>query len=250
MVDEIEDAFEKGLRHSNKHLPEGTEVGAMDFFSGVAHQIATRVMLGEELCRDEKFLSKTKSLLESIFDTAIVIVTLPLGPFRNLLARPLTLIHKWKLQSCASMLRPVVSQRLERRQLLKEGAPQHGPLDAIEWTLDLRGNHPQYDSVDWITTELLHNLWAASSAPGGLMTEVVYQLLFEPRYMALLREEAVKAVEEFGWTEKMLAKLNLQDSFIREVNRLYPIGSGSSPSSCSVECPTNAPSHMLSYSDR
>lgn len=91
-----------------------------------------------------------------------------------------------------------------------------------------------YDSVDHLTYELLHNLWAASSAPGGMMTEIVYQLLQDPQYIEPLRHEARKAVDEFGWSEKMLARLHLQDSFIREVNRLLPTGSSSNPPDCCI----------------
>ncbi|OCL14898.1 cytochrome P450 [Glonium stellatum] len=225
MVDEINDAFEKGLRNLPMRETEGNVVKAIDFFARVAHQTASRVMIGTELCRDEIFLRGTMSLLESIFNTAVVIVKLPLGPFRGILAWPLTLAHRWRLQKCADMLRPTVSKRLELRQKAEGQNHQDENLDAIEWTLDLCKGDSRYDTVDWITEELLHNLWAASSAPGGLMTQVVYQLLTEPHYMIPLREEAIKAVEEFGWSEKMLSRLNLQDSFIREVNRLFPTGS-------------------------
>jgi cytochrome P450 len=201
----------------------------MRFFSGVVHRAATRVMIGTELCRDEKFLKDTTSLLESIFFTAIITVNLPLGPFRPALAWLLTLPHRLKLKKCAKKLQPIVEKRIKNRQVETNGN-SHGKHigDAIEWTLDLVKGDPKYDTPERLTHELLHNLWAASSAPGGMMTEIVFQMLTYPEYMEPLREEAQKSVQESGWTEKMLANLHLQDSFIREVNRLLPTGASKS----------------------
>ena len=103
------------------------------------------------------------------------------------------------------------------------------PLDAIEWTLAFSKPDSPNNAPEYVTKELLHNLWAGSSAPGGLMTEMVYQLLLEPQYLEPLREEASNALKAHGWSEKTLDSLYLQDSFIREVNRLYPTGSGTYP---------------------
>jgi hypothetical protein len=201
----------------------------MQFFSGIMHRIATRVMIGPELCRDELFLQETTNLLESIFFTAIVIVTLPLGPLRPALAWLLTLPHKWKLEKCSRMLQPVVEARIQRRELPKSPTSDgHHIGDAIEWTLDLVKGDATYDTPERLTYELLHNLWAASSAPGGMLTEIVYQMLMFPEYLQPLRLEAETATNKYGWSEKMLADLRLQDSFIREVNRLLPTGASES----------------------
>ncbi|KAI0902786.1 hypothetical protein F4823DRAFT_569366 [Ustulina deusta] len=56
------------------------------------------------------------------------------------------------------------------------------------------------------------------------VTEMVFQVLMDPKLLADLRDEVMLALEEHGWTEKLLRKLALQDSFIRELNRLYPTG--------------------------
>jgi cytochrome P450 len=222
MLDEIDDGFNKQLGDTK----EGKEVKAMAFFGRVAHQTACRIMIGPELCRDEDFLNSTTGLLESIFGTAIVIVTLPLGPLRGVLSYLFTLPHRWKLQQCAKMLKPVVAARIQNRIDPKGDQLKNYIPDAIDWAIEQGGNDPQANDVDNLTKELLHNLWAASSAPGGLMTQIVYQLCFEPHYREPLKKEAEAAIAEHGWSEKTFSKLHLQDSFIREINRLYPTGSG------------------------
>ncbi|MCJ1380205.1 hypothetical protein MMC17_003308 [Xylographa soralifera] len=195
----------------------------MTFFGAVAHRTASRVLIGEELCRDERFTRLSISFIQSIFLTALIIVKLPLGPLRGLLAWPLSLLHKWKLRRCSAMLLPIVKRRMEDRAASGEdGAPR---LDAIEWTLAVSKQGSRNNTPEFVTKELLHGLWAGSSAPGGLMTEMVYQLLLEPQYLDPLRTEASNALQAYGWSEKTLDSLYLQDSFIREVNRLFPTGS-------------------------
>jgi cytochrome P450 len=223
ILQEINYGFDAELKAGRK-TATGTRVTAMQFFSGIIHRSATRVMIGPELCRDERFLKDTTALLESIFFTAIVAVNVPLGPLRNVLSGLFTLPHKWKLQRCAKTLQPLVEARMRSRKLHDYGHANNGLGDGIEWTLKLTNGDSKYDTPERLTHELLHNLWAASSAPGGMMTEIVYQMLTYPEYMQPMRDEAEAAVKEHGWTEKMLASLHLQDSFIREVNRLLPTG--------------------------
>lgn len=224
VLEEITYGIDKELA-TGRYTKQGREVIAMDFFGGVVHRVATRVMIGAELCRNEVFLQKTTNMLQSIFFTAVVAVNLPLGPLRPLIVPLITLPHKWKTERCFKILQPVVEHRMQRR---KSKGDSHDKIedigDAIEWTLDLVKGDAKYDSAERLTHELLHNLWAASSAPGGMMTEIVYQMLTFPEYMKPLQEEAELMVKEHGWTEKMLANLHLQDSFIREVNRMLPTG--------------------------
>lgn len=194
----------------------------MEFFSIVAHRVATRVFVGDDLCRNLHFLQISQAFLNSIFTTALVIVKLPLGPFRNLLSFPLSQIHAWRLRRCHRILLPIVKKRIEEIKSIKGGSQDS---DAIDWTLHLATEKLPCNTPQMITRELLYSLWAASSAPGGMITEIIYQLLSTPEYLEPLRLEARSAVENHGWSEKMLSNLPMQDSFIREVNRLYPTGS-------------------------
>lgn len=193
------------------------DVKAMDFFGEIVQRVAIRVLLCEDLCRDENFIRRSMSFQESIFITALVIIKLPLGPLRRFLAWPISSLHRWKLRHCMNLLRPVLEKRLSPRNIKKP--------DAIQWTLDLFPVSDLNITSDRLMMELLHNLWAGSSAPGGMLTEVVYQLLLHDAHLGPLRKEAAEAVDQYGWTDQMLNSLHLQDSFIRETNRLFPTGS-------------------------
>lgn len=123
------------------------------------------------------------------------------------------------------ILRPVVRKRLKDHR----GLHQANNIDAIRWNLDLLPQDLESLDEDRFLKELLHNLWAASSAPGGMITEIVYQLLSRPEDIKHIREEAIKAMNQHGWCDKMDNSLVLQDSYIRETNRLFPTGSSKLP---------------------
>lgn len=208
------------------HRSGKTAVTAQSFFTVIVHRAASRILIGEELCRDDVFIKMTTDFVMSIFITGVIIVKLPVGWLRDWLAYPLSMWHRNKLARCARMLFPVVRKRITEWNS-REGS--NGRLDAIEWSLMLAAEPSSVDA-ERLTTELIHNLWAGTSAPGGLVTEIMFQLLLEPQYRKPLIKEAQEALEPDGqWSEKALGRLPLLDSFIREVNRLYPTGSRKPP---------------------
>ena len=121
------------------------------------------------------------------------------------------------------LLLPTIETRLKERDLSNE-RPIH--LDAIEWTIDLAGDDPVELNSRRIALNLLQNLWAGSAAPAAGVNQAIYQLLMMPEYLKSLRNEAIEATSTHGWTEDALNSLPLQDSFIKEINRMYPIGKG------------------------
>ena len=52
----------------------------------------------------------------------------------------------------------------------------------------------------------------------------LYYLATLPEYMQPLREEVEEVVKSEGWTKAGLDKMHKIDSFIRESQRLHPIG--------------------------
>ncbi|KAI1823899.1 cytochrome P450 [Xylaria intraflava] len=218
----LEKEIQNSLKLELGENPQRKSVAARDFFTAVVHRSASRILIGEELCRDEQFIRESTSFVMSIFITALAIVKLPLGPFRDWLAHPISIWHRHKLTQCTKMLLPVLEKRIEEFNHSKE--PREAKLDAIEWLLML--SPPGDIDKHLLATELMHNLWAGTSAPGGLVTEIIFQQLLEPQYKDPLINEAIEALGSDGrWTEKALGRLPLLDSFIREINRLNPTGS-------------------------
>lgn len=119
-----------------------------------------------------------------------------------------------------ALLQPVVARRMAERN---DDKFQKQRIDGIQWTLDLTSDEDM-DPYQ-VSLEILHNLFAGSLAPGAMITEMVFQALMDTELLKDLRIEAQQALEECGWTDKLFQKLPLQDSFIRELNRVFPTGS-------------------------
>ncbi|KAI0531725.1 cytochrome P450 [Xylaria digitata] len=236
VIDEIENAFAshigrpQGTASLNgqchgaskadlRHL-EWQEVPVADAVADLTNQVACRVLICRELSRNAQFLKRTMTFQHSIFMHAVIIISLPFGPFRRLFSPIISLSHRWNMRKAMAILQPVVARRIRNRTRNQSLSEEEN--DGIAWTLDQTSE----DEMDpkLASLEILHNLFAGSLAPGAMITEMVFQVLMDPKLLADLRDEAMLALEEHGWTEKLLRNLALQDSFIRELNRLYPTG--------------------------
>lgn len=149
------------------------------------------------------------------------------GPLRRFASRLTTFFHKSQLEASIKLLAPVIQRRMDQR---REGKPESTP-DSIEWFLDIaeKMNDPRELTVRRIAENVLHLLFAANSAPGALVTQMVYEVLMSPHYLEPLREEIEAAVRaERSWTAEALGSMVLLDSFVRETLRMYPPGSSKS----------------------
>ncbi|MCJ1401069.1 hypothetical protein MMC11_004281 [Xylographa trunciseda] len=159
---------------------------------------------------------------DSIFINAMTITLLPLGILRAPFAWIWSSLHRLKLESALRLVEPVVRRRILDRQQESSVQPQ---VDAIEWTIELSNSVAKENTPRQIALQLLHNLWAGSAAPGGLVTQMIFIVLHEPKYLQPLLEEAETAIAKHGWSDKALNNMPLLDSYIRETNRVYPTGS-------------------------
>ncbi|GAW20412.1 hypothetical protein ANO14919_099180 [Xylariales sp. No.14919] len=218
IVEEIDLTFHSITKSSS----EWQEVTAMPFFSEVAHRVAVRFLIGKELCRSEVFIKRSMSMLQSLFVSALLTAKLPLGRCRGFFAHPISLFHQWRLWQCTNMLLPVIKSRIENNKAASNTEPE---LDSIQWTLDLFPETLYEFDRRKFAHELLHNLWAGSAAPGGMITEVIFQLLLRQGEFLAVKDEVERSHAEYGWSERMINALSLLDGFIRETNRLFPTGS-------------------------
>ncbi len=105
-------------------------------------------------------------------------------------------------------------------------------VDGIDWTLKLMKDFPAKPGKPLpllqMSHELVHLLGASHTPVGMTLTQMVWQMLARPEYLEPLRKEAEAAVAKVGFTDRIVEHLPLQDSFIREANRLYPTNLGKS----------------------
>ncbi|EKG22624.1 Cytochrome P450 [Macrophomina phaseolina MS6] len=146
------------------------------------------------------------------------------GPLRPFFSRATTWFHKAQLEASVQLLVPEIEKRMEAR---RAGKPADSS-DSIEWLIEIaeKMNDPRELSARRIAENVLHLLFAANSAPGALVTQMVYEVLMNPAYLGPLRDEIESALRlEGSWTSDALGNMPLLDSFVRETLRLYPPGS-------------------------
>lgn len=196
------------------------------------HRMTSRVLVCPEVCRDERYLDVSISFMNSVMITGLTAISLPLGPLRGILTRLLVAaIHKPKLEAALAIVQPIVEARLRELDRGAEAEPQH--QDAIQWAIELAQELDDPTSPSTadrpdarhIALNTLQNIWAGSAGPAVGVTQMLFQVLLMPEYLAPLREEAARAIERYGWTDKAMNHVPLLDSFIRECNRCYPLGS-------------------------
>lgn len=114
----------------------------------------------------------------------------------------------------------------ERMEEMKNNNDRKPETDAIEWTINLLPDRPAREQGSpplWrLSHQLIHLLGASYTPTGFAVTQMIWKVLAYPEYLEPLRKEADEAVAQFGLSSKIVNALPLQDSFIRECNRLHP----------------------------
>lgn len=216
LMSESSPSFDTVLGNGNDKDPAITMVQNLVFRTVIP------VIFGTELSRNEELLKAIQHLFQWNFLTGVILLKLPLGPLRNILGRPLYQLQRRRLQRVVNIMAPVIDKRLEEPTIDKTG------LDGISCTLALLDDYPLRPNTSpsyQIANELVQNYLAATLNPASVITQMIFQVLEEPNYLEPLRKEAEQAIAEHGWNEKIINDLRLQDSFIREIGRVYPLAS-------------------------
>lgn len=188
------------------------------------HRVTNRVVVGPTLCRDEEFSQTSLRFTSTLLPSAVWTNFISFGPFRDLASRFTTFFHKWELEASIKLLVPVIEERVQSENKSTEDCP----ADCIQWLIEIarQSNDPRELSPRRIAENVLHLLFAANSAPGALVTQMVYEALMSPDYLKTLRAEIDAVVGAKGdWTPAALEKMPILDSYVRETLRVYPPGS-------------------------
>ena len=181
-------------------------------------------MVGSKLCRDDEFLKVSYKFTGTLLPSAVWTNFISFGPFRDLASKFTTFFHRWELEASIKLLEPEVISRLEQRQ----NGTSETSSDAVDWMIEVGESldDPRELMPRRLTENVLHLLFAANSAPGALVTQMVYQVLTDSEYLQPLRDEIQNALRiEGSWTSDAISMMPLLDSFVREVMRMYPPGS-------------------------
>ncbi|KAI8659979.1 hypothetical protein NCS56_01216200 [Fusarium sp. Ph1] len=182
-------------------------------------RISSRVFLGPELCRNEKWLRITRDYTVTGFFAGEDLRMWPES------VRPF--VH-WFLPGCRklradvkearSMINSVVEERRNRSQELVDAGqdvPEYN--DAIAW-FDKAAKGATYDRA---AMQLSLSL-AAIHTTTDLLTQVLTRISQNLEILKPLREEMISVLREEGWSKTSLYKMKLLDSVIKESQRMKP----------------------------
>ncbi|KAF5016981.1 hypothetical protein F66182_11165 [Fusarium sp. NRRL 66182] len=181
----------------------------------LAARLSARVLLGERICRNKDWIdvSIAFSIIASRTQAALRAWPVMLRP----------LVHRFlpqlrHLKSLTDKARAIIEPELAKRRNLSAEAEK--PQDALTWLDETRGNEP----FDVVSGQLFLT-FAAIHTTSTVITALLYDLIANPDYIPLLREEIVRVLtEDGGWKKTSLYKMKLMDSCMKESQRLNVLG--------------------------
>lgn len=173
--------------------------------------------MGFPLCRNEKWLELNSQIVEQLFITVMVMRNFPpwVHPVLNKIL-PSQYKLKKILRQIHSMLLPIIEERRRNPPPSEEK-----PIDVLEYMMDLaKGTEAEAQNL---AMRYCYTIIGSVHTVTGAIIDSVYEVCARPEYAEPLRHEIQQALdEEGGWNKTTLSKLRKVDSFMKEVQRMYP----------------------------
>jgi hypothetical protein len=206
---------------------DSTGVQIYDILASIVAQASGRLFVGPELCRNSDYIDCAVKYSLEVF-TAINAIKKMRPWLRPLLASraPEVKLLRDRERRATDIMSSVIRQRQEAE---KADPAWQKPEDMMQWMM-ARSD----ESLAGLANRQLVLTFAAIHTTTTVATNVIYTLAATPEYIPELREEVRSVLAENGGvlTTKALQQMFKLDSYMREVNRYYPIGlSNSSPCS-------------------
>lgn len=194
----------------------------------VIAQVTTRVLCGQELARNEEWVKLSVETTISAMQTAAAIRE-KYPPYLRWLApyfMPGPKLSLANRKRAAEILRPILLKRMAGKG---DGS---GYSDGIQWLIAAAGARAK--SVFELADEQLFLSIASVHSTSASLLSIVHDLADSAQYREEILDEMQRVQKEHGttWTKASLAKLNKLDSFMKESQRVNPIGLGKASKAC------------------
>ncbi|KAI4870598.1 cytochrome P450 [Hypoxylon rubiginosum] len=190
----------------------------------VVARLSSRVFLGQGLCRNRRWLDIAKSYTIDSFLVSRLMRAVPT------MLRPLAYVlipQSRSLRSAVRDARKLIDPEVRRRKAAVDTAHAAGNkppkvADTIGWMYEVAKGR----DADYVAGQLSLTMAAIHTT-----TETICSALLDiceyPGVAQRLRDEIVEIISENGWAKTSLYKLKLMDSFLKEGQRLRPMGTTS-----------------------
>jgi len=183
------------------------------------------VFLGDEICRDERWLDITKNYSVDLAESIKVLTKYPVAIRRYvawLVPECERVRDQWR--RARDVIVPVVKNREEaRRAAVAAGQPAPRFNDALDWIEE--ESRAKGATADVATFQLILSVVAINTST-DLIQNVLVDLIKHPDALQAVREEIVQVLKAEGWKKTSIYSMKLLDSVIKESQRLKPIFSG------------------------
>ncbi|PKY06745.1 cytochrome P450 [Aspergillus campestris IBT 28561] len=222
IISELDHAFDVELPPC-----EGTfvAINPYEIFLRLIARVSSRVFIGDELCRDEKWLQASIDYTKDIFMTIALLRPVPgfLQPFVGRLLPCSRRLDRQLAYVKKELLGPVIEWRRQREA--SGGEEYEKPDDFLQWMMDLAK-----DDNEGHPHNIAHRLLGITSmavvhTSAMTLTHAMYDLIVMPEWQEPLRDEIRTANP--NWRETTQAEvlaLRCMDSFLKESQRHNPPG--------------------------
>lgn len=208
-------------------MAEWQEIVLLHRIPQIVAQISSRVFVGQDLCRDPRWLRIAVNYTADSVAGARVIARWP---------RILQPLVHWFLPECQKvrghvkearkLMGPFIHQRRQERQ--NKETPKEA-RDAIDWFYEVVHDEP-FDPVTFQMTLAV----VAIHSTSDMLVQALHDICAHPQLIDELRQEVLTVFSAEGFKRSSINNLKLMDSVFKESQRLKPLALGRS-SSRSVE---------------
>ncbi|PWY76060.1 cytochrome P450 [Aspergillus sclerotioniger CBS 115572] len=202
--------------------PEWTSLKPWDTFFPVISRITGRVLVGPKLCCHPEWIQLTIANTTGIMKSAMGIRASYsarwqwLAPWTYSGRKDLLTLRK----RATEMIEPLYHERTSDR--LAASPDMH--RDAVQWLIDGHQNGKTITPAE-IADGLLFLYTAGIHTTSTTVVSIMYDLIAHSAFIPeLLQEIRQVQAESPGWSKQSLAKLRKLDSFMKESQRLHPVG--------------------------
>ncbi|KAK8055710.1 hypothetical protein PG993_000937 [Apiospora rasikravindrae] len=220
VTDDLVDETTAALRDIYGSSPEWTTTTLKDGVTDLVARLSSRVFLGQDVCRNERWLQIAKSYTVDSFIASYIMRMAP---------SPLRFFVYWfvpqgrSIRKAVRDARQIIDPEVTKRIAAVDAARAAGlkppkTADSLGWMYEVaRGRQVDYPASQLsLTMAAIHT---TTETTGQAMLDICEH----PDVAQQLREEIVQVIGEHGWSKNSVTKLKLMDSFLKESSRVHPL---------------------------
>ncbi|EAW14794.1 cytochrome P450 [Aspergillus clavatus NRRL 1] len=200
-------------------------VNLYDMILNILTRATSRVIVGETVCRNPKWLQTVTNYTVNLGITVMLLRPFP-EFLRPMIAKVLPSVKKLRTQLRYVQKELFIPMILSRRYSEKNEPAYEKPDDFLQWMMDLAEDDFDKDPANLSQNLLIVMSLAVVHTSTMLMTHTLFDLIIRPEYAQSLREEIAATLPD-GWdnaTQAAFASQRRLDSFMRESQRFNPTG--------------------------